>query len=273
VDTLSLAPSLTHSLTERWSATTSASYLQARYDRTSDPNLVDYDSYGGTLGLSYSLSERASTGLSASYWKYDTSPLTTRSESWALNGNGSYQASEALALTLSLGVQRVFTDQEQELFVCPADPLFCQLGLIPTVRVGVVGRSRQTVFPFSVALKWQISERDTLLASASQQVNPTGAGTVTGSTQAALSYSRALSPVLDFSVSALYATSSLLGGGNIGSFYFVSPNLAWRIDEAWSAGIGYSFTRTTYPDSDQTAQANAVFATLRYAWPLVSKPH
>jgi hypothetical protein len=272
VGTLGVSPQWTRSLTDKLSSTASASYTQARYDDSAQANLTNYTTYGAALGLKYSATPRATTGLSLAYSKFDTSPFTTRSESWALSGNGSYLWSERLTLSMSLGIQRVRTDQAENFQICPADPLLCQFGLVPYIPLGTVGTSTQTQFPFSLALQWQMSETESVSAAASQQVNPLGTGAVVNSTQLTAAYNRALTPRLQLSVSANYAISSLLSGANVGYYFTVSPVLNWQIDEAWSASAGYSFSRSSYAYTDIRADANAVFVSASYAWPLLTRP-
>jgi hypothetical protein len=271
VGTLSLGPQWTRSLTEKLSSSASASYVQARYDPSTGAKLTDYTTYGATLGLKYSVSERTTTGLSLAYSKFDTSPFTSRSDSWTLSGNGSYRLSERLTGSMSLGIQRVRTDQAQQALICPADPLLCQLGLVPYIPAGTVGKSTETKFPFSLSLQWDMSEVESLSASASQQVNPLGTGTVVSSTQFIAAYNRALSPRLQLSVSTNYTISSLLDGANLGYYFTVSPVLSWQIDQAWSAGAGYSFSRTAYSYTPIRADANVVFVSVSYAWPLLAR--
>ncbi len=273
VSTLTVAPQWTRSVTERLSSVVGASYSSANYDQTSGTNLVDYQALSASVGLKYARSERTSIGLAAAYAKYNTSPLTTRSESWSVSGNATHRASERLSWVVSLGVQRVRTVQSVQSIVCPADPVLCQLGLIPYVRTTGTTNSEQMVFPYSVSLQWQMSETEIVSALASQQVNPTGTGSVLGSNQFAASYSRTLSPTVNFVVSANYTISSLLQGANLGYYFTFSPTLRWQIDEAWSATTGYTFGRVGYPDTDQRAQANTVFVAISYGWPLLSRSY
>jgi hypothetical protein len=273
VGTLSLSPQWTRSLTDKWSSSATATYTQAHYDHSEQANLTDYTTYGATLGLKYSASPRTTTGLSLAYSKFDTSPFTTRSESWALSGNGSYLWSERVTVSMSLGVQRVRTDQAQNFLICPADPVLCQLGLVAPVPLGKVGTSTHTEFPFNLSLRWEMSETETFTATASEQVNPLGTGTVASSTQFVATYNRALSPTLQLSISTIYTISSLLDGVNLGYYFTISPVLSWQIDEAWNANAGYSFSRTAYANTPIRADANVVFVSVAYAWPLLQRPY
>jgi len=135
-----------------------------------------------------------------------------------------------------------------------------------------VGTSEQFVVPYSVGLKWRMSETQDLEASASQQVLPNGTGALLGSKQFVAIYRQALSATWNFTLLVNYTISTFLSGAHISNYLAVSPSVGWQIDEAWSANAGYSFLQST-GYGVPSAQANVVFATIRYAWPLLSTSH
>jgi len=272
VSTLAVSPQWTRALTEQLAATLTASYAQARYDRSSNPSLTDYWTAGASLGLNYAVSERTTVGLTASYNRYDTSPFTSRSESWGATGSATYLPWETVTLTVSLGAQHVRTEQAQTILVCPVDLVLCQLGLAAFIPVGTVGESDQLFFPYSLSARWQISETETAGITASQQLTPNGTGSLLGSKQFGVFYSRALSPTLTFTLPADYTISTLLNGARLGYYATVAPLLSWQIDEAWSASAGYIY-QLTYGSNQPHIDAHTVFATISYSWPLAAASH
>lgn len=268
VESLSLTPTWTYSVSELLSVNASAGYTATRFEQTGNVQVTDYRTSTGSIGFTRLLSDRASTGLFVTYSNFDTSPFVSQSETWSGNATVSYAFSPTWKGSATVGLQRVVTRQAQAIVVCPVQPvIFCQLGIVAPIRLGVVGESTQQIVPFNVELNWVQSERNRFTATFAQRVNPSGAGALTTGFQAALNFDRNLTPSTDLAIALGYIRSRSLGGDAIGEVMSLSPTLTTRLSEAWQASAGYAFTRLTYPGLDRTTDANVLFVSVTYGWP------
>jgi hypothetical protein len=268
VDRWSVSPFYSYSLTEQLSARLGASYGENRYSGTQFSGTDKEENKNVTAGLTYALSPQASAGISVSAYRFNASPSISKSDSWSVNANGSYQFSERTSLTASAGVQRTKTEQTQNVLVCPVDPFFCEIGLFAPIVVAFQGKSASTNYPFSLSYSWAKSEREAVTITASNSVGQFGTGTTSVSTTAAAGYMLAVTERLDFALSANWQQQRTLGRTNLQDSFYVSPSLSYRLSDRWSLGAGYVHNRVGYRQEGQTVEANTVFATLGYNWPL-----
>jgi hypothetical protein len=268
VETLSIVPRWTRSLAPRWSLLVDAGHVRSHFQQdASTTPATDYVTTSGSVGLNREFGERLSGGLSVAYLGFDTDPFISRTRSISLNANASWYATPTLKLIGGAGAQRVETERQRVVLVCPVDPSLCQAGLVALVPVGSPGESTRSVAPFNAGMEWQMSETERLVVSVSRRLNPSGVGVVTGAFLASAYYSRALSPRTDFALSATLTRSGTLEGVSLGYVGSISPTLTYRWSPAWSSQIAYIHTSAGLSSAQQRVSSNAVFATLSYGWP------
>lgn len=269
LDRWDVVPTWTFILSDRLSANAGAGFSQARYAASRQAGKSTETSKSVSAGLSYALTDRANVGTSLSYSTFDSDPFVSESESTAFNLNGRYLLSPVHTLSISGGVQRIRSTQAIDVTVCPVDPVFCQLGVIQPVIVAVRGTTRNTAYPMSVSFQHLLSEVDSYSLSFNQQVNASGLGAATGSTAFNAGYRRELSPTVSMSVGAGLTLARALDGRRLGNFVEASAAVDWKLDEDWGASFGYQYSRSGYRDAD-SVQANALYATVNYRWPLMN---
>ena len=267
IDSASVMPSWAYSVSPRTSLNASGTWTTTRFEQTTQAQVTDFRTTSATVGSTWALSERSNIGLSVSYLDFDTSPFVSRSKSWSANATLDHTASPTFKWSATVGLQRVSTQQNQVILICPVDPIFCQLGLVAPIPSGFVGESTQLILPFNLNAQWQVSERDSATAAFIQRVSPSGVGGLTAGFQINASYRRAFAPTLDGAVTGGYVRTRALGGAAIGDVLSISPTLNWRISQPCTLTTGYIHTRLTYPSLDRTVAANAVFVSLSYGWP------
>jgi hypothetical protein len=54
------------------------------------------------------------------------------------------------------------------------------------------------------------------------------------------------------------------------TYYSLEPGLSWSLSRWWSLDGSYRYRWQKYTDSSQTAQSNAVFVAVSYAWPRIA---
>lgn len=270
-DRYNVAPTFSYSLTDRTTLLAGGGYDFTRYQRV---NASSYDetTKSASLGFSYALTPRASAGLRLGYFKFDTNPVTSTSDSWSVSATGSYALSERSNLTASVGVQRTRQTATENVLTCPIDPIFCELGLIAPVPLALRGETRSTNYPFDLGYKWAMSERESISLTASNAVGQFGTGATSVQTAVGAGYSNDLTERLNLAVSLAWTQSRALSRESFDRQLTLAPSLAYKLGDAWTAGCGYIYYRNSYKGADQTVEANSVFATLTYNWPLYQQP-
>jgi hypothetical protein len=268
-DRWNVSPYWNYSLTEKVTLQASAGYIGTRYTQFDGSNRDETTkSFSG--GFSYAFSPRASAGLTLTFFNFDTDPKTSESDSISLSATGSYLLSERLTLNGALGVQRTKQTSTQNVLVCPIDPVLCQSGVVAPIVVAASGENTYTNYPFSLALRWTKSERETMTVNASNSVGNYGSGATSVSTNVGASYSNNLSERLTAAVSASWTQSRTLGRSSYDNYLRFSPTLGYKITERWSLGGGYAYTRVSYNEIDEDVEANSVFVTIGYNWPILT---
>lgn len=267
VESLVVTPTWNYSISPRLVLAASAGHTATRYEQTTQPPVTDYRTTTASFGLTRQYSERLRGGVSVAWLHFDTSPFVSASESLSGNVTVGYALGQTIDLSATVGLQRVNTRQNAVVYICPVDPALCRFGFAEPIPFGVAGESTQQLVPFNATLEWRLSETDAFAATFLQRVNPGGSGALTSGFQANVSYSRALDPISDFTLSAAYVRSRTLGRVAIGDVATASAVYSHRLSEAWTFRAGYGFTRLIYPDLGRTVDSNSLYLLLAYSWP------
>jgi hypothetical protein len=54
------------------------------------------------------------------------------------------------------------------------------------------------------------------------------------------------------------------------TYYTIEPGLRWKLALQWSLDGSYRYRRQKYDNSSATAESNAVFVAISYAWPRIA---
>ena len=257
-----------YQLTERWNAGVFGSVYQNSYSTSGSntSNLQDNSGYSAGGNLGYTLTPQTQLSLSASYSYYDSDITTNNSISTQLAAT--HQYSERLTVSGYGGYFWSQIDATQNVPVCPTNPLLCQLGLVQpvTIPVGTNRNGNGTLFGGSV--NYLASLQTTLTANASQNITPSGTGTITKATNFNAYVNHNFSERLRGRAGGTW-TESTIPGFNTGTFKSTYYSLvvagSYNLSDAWLLDFGY---RHDYSDQrGLTADANVVFVAIAYNWP------
>jgi hypothetical protein len=117
-------------------------------------------------------------------------------------------------------------------------------------------------------------ERSNLYLSVNRGAVPTGSGEPLLQERLGLGYRHQFSPRLSISVPfAIFRNETIRfgDGGGQGAdrrvFFSALPELNWRVTEDLALGVSYRYRYERFENSGTSADSNAVFVSLFYAWP------
>jgi hypothetical protein len=239
---------------------------------------------------SYSLSERSTLDLSASYTNVSYEdvqliPLYNYRVA-TLDMNGTYLWSERTQLFARLSYQYYDADKVDTrsnsigLMVGGAYALSESMSLTALAGVRVTSQSTPTLFGSSgdqtsigplVDLKLEKRfEVGKLSLDVSQTLLPSSTGELLNTTAGAVALDYPITPRWSFDLNANAYINRYPGGGaniNDRNYFDVSPKLTRKLSEWWQLDLAYRFRYQKYQGSANQAVSNAVLLTLRYTWP------
>lgn len=246
-----LAPRLTHQLTERASVYADGSYRDVDYE-DDGRGFVDY-TYG-TLGAgtTYGLTERASLLGQLTYARYDAKDSARESDTFGVLAGVSYAFSETLGVVFTAGARRATTTD--------------------SVLGGGTEDETSTggIFDLSVDKRYEIGS---MRLSAYRRLNPSGSGDLLDTLGATLRWDQRVSARWRWSLAANAYRNALPSGDTSNQdrdYFSIVPEMAYLLDEEWSISGGYRYRYQKYKQRADSAEANAVFFTLRYT-PLIER--
>ena len=122
-------------------------------------------------------------------------------------------------------------------------------------------------------VRYQAGERTSLVANASRDVSPsTTTGIIRQTTAFGLFFNHQLLEKVAVDLSGRYSIQETLAGPSDlrRDYASVSPGVRWRLTEDLTLRCSYRFRWQKFDESGETANSNAVFATLTYQLPRLS---
>ena len=116
----------------------------------------------------------------------------------------------------------------------------------------------------------QRSELTTLDSVISRDVQPSGVGQSVISDQFRMYLNRKVAPLLDLTITAKVFRNKVLKGSDPNvdrRFYQLIPGLSWHWRPAWVVSAEYDYTRQKFDADPKSAESNALYAIVTYAWP------
>jgi len=268
------SPSYTRALTERWSFGISGSANWARYSRTGDNGLDNYNNYSVSPTLSYALTPQTRiTGGIAGAWYHGT-PIENRTTSYSATVGITHQYSERLNVAANVGYAHTHT-QTDGLFVCLVpqvvsgqivDQLFPSANCpVPLTNTGASDQTSNTPI-YNLSATWNLSELSTVTGSASEAIIPSGLGSTLNAKSYFVGLSHNLTERLNSNVSVSLTDSKLSGstGGVPSSQYRnLSASLSYRLSLRWNLDAGYRYSQIVFSGSPNLSQ-HFLYAALRY---------
>ncbi len=259
-------------LTERWSAGANASVYSNTFSSTQGTNvgntgLRDNDGYGFGGNLGYAWSDRTQLTLAANYSHFKSD--ITESDSISTTLAVTHQYSDRLTVSGYGGYFWSSIESTQNFVVCPTAPIFCQLGFVAFVPVTLGTERDGTGTLFGGSVNYRITERTTFNFNASQNLTPSGTGTITKATGMTAGLSHSFSERMRGGLSASWTRSTIPGFETTvdqrSTLYSYGANLSYDLAQHWLLDVG-----VRRQESDRrgvTAEGNVIFVSIAYNWP------
>jgi hypothetical protein len=259
-----IGPTWTYQLTPRNSVNAYATYS------SQSQGTKDLDSFwqvNGGLGYSHRWSPRTVIEARTSAFHFKTGAQGSRtSDTMNVQVGGSHDFSERWQASFFAGPSLTWT----EATVTSGPPL---------ARQRTSNSSTHLSYTLSGSVRYRVVERTALVADVSRGVTT---GTTTASTQETtvigLFLTHQVLEKVAVDVSARYSLQDSVGdsgdqdGGNSGKrdFLSFSPGVRWQLSENLNLRCSYRFRWQRFDNTGDTANSNAVFATLSYQLPGLS---
>jgi hypothetical protein len=258
-----------YALTERLNAGAFGSVFSNDYGSASGGG-TQSDNRGWSVGgnLGYALTDRTQVTLASSYSWFDSDISDSDSVSTTLGISHRY--SEWLSFSAYGGYFWSNIESTQNFFVCPTTPAVCQAGLVAPVQVAFGDERSSSGTLFGGTVNYRISERTTIGADASQNIQPSGVGTITKVTAMGASLNHGFSERLRGQIGGAWRRSTIPGtdSGTTGlrsEFSNVGVSMSYDLARDWLLTVG---ARRDWSDQrGLSADANVVFLSLAWNWP------
>lgn len=246
---LNLAPSWTHSFTERLSLQSTYNYTKATYENGAQLGLLDYDVQGGSLGLINSLSEKDQMRLTGNYTNFSV-PAASGMRTQLAGGQVAltHSFSETITATLGGGPQVV----------------------ISGIQSGPTRLSEtSTNWTINASLRKQWDDGYAELV-ASRELLPSGFGLLIQTRKVAVKVSKDLTESLTLSLNGQVSLASSVSSEVTATpfpenrYVYVTPRLTWKFDEWWAINVAYTYGRRDVESLNEMAISNAATVMLTY---------
>lgn len=243
-------PIWTRKLTEAISFQGTFQFSDATYDGGLQRGLVDYQVFGGSLGLIYHMTERTGIQLSGSHANYVTTNASAglRVSFPGATMKASHAFTETLKATAHVG------------------PRF----LNSTTHIDGIERTNSDIVWVYGADLTQQFERASLQVSLTRDIFPSGFGMLLRTERIGVRATYNLSETLTMSLdTAGYLTSGAsprANGGTISDTRLLTstPGISWKLSDWWSLDASYTYHWFDTDNFPHPAMANAVMFMLTY---------
>jgi hypothetical protein len=238
-----LSPDALWQVSERTDATVGFRYSDVRYQDASAGGYVDYRYPAVFSTLLYRLSPRDEVTGRLSLSRYDPSTPSLPHNDTTLKGEYTVLFSETQRGAFSLGIAHLSGAALQG------------------------GGTNRIVGRASIS---QSFENGSLGFSLSQEINPTGSGSLAQVDRAAIELVTQLRETISlYLAGAIYRTRFVASAPNSSNseYYQLASRLTWDLARDWSLAAGYSYQNLKYFATPSAATGNTVYVTLAYRWP------
>jgi hypothetical protein len=244
-----LAPSWTHAFTEQLSLQGTYNYSNAAYENGAQLGLLDYEVHGGSLALSYRLSEKNQLQVIGNYTNFSV-PTANALRSDIAGGQLSitHSFTETITATLAGGPQLVASS----IYSGP-------------VRI----TDTQTVWIGNANLRKQWDNGYAQLV-VSREILPSGFGLLVLTDRVSVTLSKDLTEQVTLSLNGQVSLASSLESNVAPNslpenrYVNVTPRLTWKIDQWWAVDMTYTYGRRDVESLNDSAIANATTVMLTY---------
>lgn len=245
-----LNPSWTRMITEKFGIQSTFQFSNASYQDGLRLGLVDYQSYGGSAGFLYHLTERDDVQLAGTYTNFHTTN--------APFGLRAYYPGVMLSITHSFTEGLKTTVYGGPRFVSAT-----------TQGSGSSQTTRDTIWIYGASLTQQF-ERASLQLSMTREIFPSGFGLLLQTDRVGAMASYNLSDKLTVSLDASgYLVSGLTNQARGGTLpeqrlFYLIPKLAWHFSEWWRAETSYAYRWRDVETFNEPVTSNMLMLMLTY---------
>ena len=244
-----LAPSWTHAFTERLSLRGTYNYSKAAYENGARLGLLDYEVHGGSLALSYRLSEKDQVQAMANYSDFSV-PAANALRSNIAGGQLSltHSFTETITSTVAVGSQVVVSG--------------IQFGPARITDTKAVWTGRA-----NVRKQWDDGYAELVL---SREIFPSGFGLLIQTERVGVNLSKNMTESLTLSLNGQVFLASSVASKVApitlpeNRYVNVTPSLTWKFDQWWALDVAYTYGRRDVESFNQTAISNAATVMLTY---------
>lgn len=246
-----VAPSWQHAFSEFMSVDLGYYYAAVSYEDGADAGLFDYDIDTFNVSVSRLLGEFDYLKLNLYYTAFDAP----------------YVESEYADRGLTLGYAHVLSEYYR--FDATA-------GVRRTKFNNVIGRNESSSGFIGELSVTRTFEQGTVRASLGRKIDPSGSGTLQQRDSLILRLTRRFASMMNGALAlGVHRNKSLERDFTRldRTYYFVTPNLVWRLAEDWSARLFYRYQYSKYDGASDNAQANVAGVRVSYEWPSPAASH
>jgi len=268
---LTVTPSWSRALTEATSISASYRYTNVRYQHTSGTNLTDYQDQSASLGMQSIVDEGKVLNLAAYYDRYETPSPQTRQNTYGVHGGYDHAFSETLRGTFLVGWRRTQSTVSSQVLICDG-PIVVGICNGTVTETTAVQKQNTSGFTLNAVLEKR-SETDTVTGRLSQEIYPSGAGSLVQTQRVGINWAKQWSPTLTSNVDAAAYQTDYIGGVVTSSnsrYYSLNSSLSWRLSEWGKLDVGYNYARQKYDTVPVAASNNVIYLSFSYAWPKLS---
>ena len=237
-------PSWRYQLSERSSLGLRYRITDVGFSNTSGTGLQDYKNQQLSTTYSRAITRKDNLNVTVNRFAYRPTQTDTKSDTTQLLAGISHAYSETARGRFSAGVGK-------------------------TSETSSTGTDHSSSFVLEAGMT-QRSELTTLDSVISRDVQPSGVGQSVISDQFRMHLNRKIAPLLDLTITAKVFRNKVLKGSDPNvdrRFYQLIPGLSWHWRPAWVVSAEYDYTRQKFDADPKSAESNALYAIVTYAWP------
>jgi len=251
---LSISPSWTRTVTDKLSFQPGYQFTKATYENGKPLGLFDYDVNGGSLGVSYKVTERDDVQLTGSYTQLNVQDAGLKSDNVGASLSISHALSEATTITAFGGPK--FLDQ--------------------TKTIGSTSLSANQlvwVFGGSIRTKWEDARAS---LDGGQEVNVSGIGVLLKTARVVATVSKDLTETVTVSLDGQVfqvQTLPVQGSGvpvSETQMLIATPAVSWKLSQWWTLEASYTYVDRKIVATNDFTHGNSTFLKLTYTIPKLS---
>jgi hypothetical protein len=260
----------THAFTERLSGSLQLATEIARYSGPIQGAAAEnYHYYAIPVSASYDVTEQDALTLAVTDSLYHADEIHNRSNSDEIQLALEHHFDERGVLSVGVGEFQSTTHLQQNLVVCPIDPEFCAIGLVPFVEIKSRSNTTAAGFVVNGSLQYQLTEKDSVTAHASRDLSPSGVGSLVLVESVDAGVKHDFKENVSGSVVYSRARSQILGasGAFANGFESLVATYSWRPTVESTVEFGARRLQTTRDQPGPSIKSDEVYVNFRYSWP------